>query len=202
VTTSGPATSRAKQAERTRQLILDTAAGLFAGEGYDAVSLQMIADAVGISKANVYYYFHTKTEIVAAITAPTLSAMNALFDAAAAIRGHRQRVKFLVDGYVDALLANRGMATVSANDPAFRRERDLSLGNQRVRDRGLQILFGDQSTPEQQVAYQLLADLRQTLPFIADLSEDHARHILTQACQRILQIATAAPRHPVDAARS
>ena len=55
--------TRAAQAERTRQQILETAQRLFAEHGYDATSLQMIADEMGLTKAAVYYHFPAKVDI-------------------------------------------------------------------------------------------------------------------------------------------
>ena len=47
---------------------LDAALDLFAEHGVSATSLQMIADAVGITKAAVYHQFRTKDHIVIAVT--------------------------------------------------------------------------------------------------------------------------------------
>ena len=51
---------------RTR--VLDAAWDLFADHGVSGTSLQMIADAVGITKAAVYHQFRTKDHIVIAVT--------------------------------------------------------------------------------------------------------------------------------------
>src|SRR3984893_14479337 len=56
--------TRAVQAEQTRQQILDTAQRLFAELGYDATSLQMIANEMGLTKAAVYYHFHAKRDML------------------------------------------------------------------------------------------------------------------------------------------
>ena len=53
-------------APRTR--VLDAAWDLFADHGVSGTSLQMIADAVGITKAAVYHQFRTKDHIVIAVT--------------------------------------------------------------------------------------------------------------------------------------
>jgi AcrR family transcriptional regulator len=180
--------TRAEQAERTRQRILETAQRLFAEQSYDAVSLQMIADAMDVAKANVYYYFHTKAEILGAITEPAVAAMTALFDAAEGFRGKRQRTEYLIDGYVSELIARRAVGALSNNDPALRRVRDLDLSLELVRERGLFVLFGDHPTPEQRVAYQLLDDVRDSVYLLRGLPDDQARQILTQACQRIIRI--------------
>ncbi len=49
------------------QEIMEVAAQLFAREGYDAVAVRDIAEAVGLSKATLYHYFKDKEEIYARI---------------------------------------------------------------------------------------------------------------------------------------
>ena len=66
--------TRAAQAERTRQQILETAERLFADQGYDATSLQMIADEMGLTKAAVYYHFPAKVDIRHEIMSPESSS--------------------------------------------------------------------------------------------------------------------------------
>ncbi len=70
--------TRAVQAERTRQQILETAQRLFAELGYDATSLQMIADELGLTKAAVYYHFRAKNEILHAIMLPGIESASRL----------------------------------------------------------------------------------------------------------------------------
>lgn len=43
--------------------ILEVAERLFAARGYDAVSIQDIADAAGVSKANVFHHFGSKEKL-------------------------------------------------------------------------------------------------------------------------------------------
>jgi len=93
--------TRAAQAERTRQQILETAQRLFAEHGYDATSLQMIADEMGLTKAAVYYHFRAKVDIRHEIMLRGVERLKTLLDEAAAIRGRRARVEHLVNGFVD-----------------------------------------------------------------------------------------------------
>ena len=51
----------------TRARILDVSIDLFAQKGFDAVSVQEIADAVGIRKASLYYHFSSKDQILQSI---------------------------------------------------------------------------------------------------------------------------------------
>src|ERR1700682_4010772 len=95
--------TRAAQAERTRQQILETAQRLFTSRGYDATSLQMIADEMGLTKAAVYYHFRAKSEILHATMRPGIEWVGLLLDEAALLRGRRARTEHLVNGYVDFL---------------------------------------------------------------------------------------------------
>src|SRR6266581_35147 len=115
--------ARAAQAERTRQQILETAQRLFTEHGYDATSLQMIADEIGLTKAAVYYHFRAKTDILHAAMQPGIQRLEALLDEAATIRGRRARVDHLVDGFVDFLVQNRHYAAMASTDPAAKRNK-------------------------------------------------------------------------------
>jgi AcrR family transcriptional regulator len=106
--------ARAAQAERTRQQILETAQRLFTEFGYDATSLQMIADEMGLTKAAVYYHFHAKTDILHAAMQPGIQRLEGLLDKAAALRGRRARIEYLVNGFVDFLIQNRHYAAMAS----------------------------------------------------------------------------------------
>lgn len=57
---SPPRTSRARQAEATRTLLLDTAERLFALQGYDATGVRQIAEEAGVNLGSIHYYWRTK----------------------------------------------------------------------------------------------------------------------------------------------
>ena len=56
--------------ELRRPLVLDAALPLFARDGYDAVSMQAIADAAGVSKPVLYSCFDSKEELFERAAAP------------------------------------------------------------------------------------------------------------------------------------
>lgn len=60
----------------TKERILNVAIDLFAVKGFDAVSLREIADAAGVRKASLYYYFTTKDEILEKILEYVLESWN------------------------------------------------------------------------------------------------------------------------------
>lgn len=51
----------------TRSLILDGALGLFAARGYDAVGVQELCEAGGVTKPTLYYYFGSKSGVLDAV---------------------------------------------------------------------------------------------------------------------------------------
>jgi AcrR family transcriptional regulator len=68
----------------TRQRILVAAVELFSANGYAGTSVRDIADALGMTKAALYYHFAGKEEILQAVTAPLHEDMDDLFRWAAA----------------------------------------------------------------------------------------------------------------------
>lgn len=59
----------------TRERILTTAAGLFSEKGFNATSIRDIADALGVTKAALYYHFASKDEILRAIVEQPITAV-------------------------------------------------------------------------------------------------------------------------------
>lgn len=56
-----------KRAELLKRSVLDAAARLFAEKGYGGTNLQDIADALGMSRPGLYYYFSSKEKILEAL---------------------------------------------------------------------------------------------------------------------------------------
>ncbi|MBN4066439.1 TetR/AcrR family transcriptional regulator [Ahrensia sp. AH-315-G08] len=54
----------AKDHDDKRQLILKSAASVFAAEGFDRASMTSVAGACQISKANIYHYYPSKDDIL------------------------------------------------------------------------------------------------------------------------------------------
>lgn len=181
--------TRAEQAEKTRQLVLDTARRLFIEHGFDATSLQMIADAMGVVKANVYYYYRTKIEILEALLSGSVTALTTLLDQAEAIKGKRARAEFIVEGFVDqAVTAHRTLAPMNRADPIIRRHPGISAQLDQLAERGIHLLFGDQPTPDQLAAYSMLNDLGPAMRRLTNLPDRELRAILRRLCLRLLRV--------------
>jgi len=59
----------------TRERIIAVAGGLFVERGFAGTSIRDISDALGVTKAALYYHFASKEEILAAIVARPISAI-------------------------------------------------------------------------------------------------------------------------------
>ena len=179
--------ARAAQAERTRKQILETAQRLFNEHGYDATSLQMIADEMGLTKAAVYYHFRAKTDILHAAMQPGIQRLEALLDDAAALRGRRARIEYLVNGFVDFLVRHRHYAVMASTDPAAKRDK-LDTEAMTMRRRALTLLFGDNPTGAERLAFGVLFFIPECLPDLADLTDDELREALQTTILRMLRV--------------
>ena len=179
--------TRAAQAERTRQQILETAQRLFAELGYDATSLQMIADEMGLTKAAVYYHFRAKSDILHEAMRPGIQRLGALLDEAAAIRGRRARIEHLVNGFVDFLIEHRHYAVMASSDPAAKRDK-LDAEAITMRRRALTLLFGDNPTGTERLCFSAEFFIPECLPDLTDLTDAELREALLTTMLRMLRV--------------
>ena len=111
-------------AERIRAAALD----LFSRHGVAGTSLQMIADALGVTKAAVYYHFRTKDEIVRAVLAPAFATFATLLDDVAA-HPEPERAALLVDGLARQAVTHRNLYAVVLQDVTAAELRRQSPGD-------------------------------------------------------------------------
>jgi AcrR family transcriptional regulator len=88
-------TSKLNKKER-REAILQGAAKAFVKKGYDACSLDDVADAAGISRALLYRHFDSKRSIYEAILTNTLSHLRGNQDLTA-VTGFENRLQPLIE---------------------------------------------------------------------------------------------------------
>jgi AcrR family transcriptional regulator len=179
--------TRAAQAERTRRQILQTAQRLFTERGYDATSLQMIADEMGLTKAAVYYHFRAKSDILHEAMRPGIQRLGALLDEAAAMRGRRARIEHLVNGFVDFLIQNRHYAVMASTDPAAKRDK-LDAEAMTMRRCALILLFGDNPTGAERLSFSTVFFIPECLPDLVDLTDEELRDALQTTMLRILRV--------------
>jgi AcrR family transcriptional regulator len=187
VTPTRGMSTRAVQAERTRQQILETAQRLFVDLGYDATSLQMIADEMGLTKAAVYYHFRAKSDILHEAMKPGIQWISTLLDEAAAMRGRRARIEHLVNGFVDFLVQNRHYAVMASTDPATKRK-GMDEKSATMRSRALTVLFGESPTAAERLAFDAVLRIPESLPELVDLTDEELAEALRTTMLRILRV--------------
>ncbi|HEY3629630.1 MAG TPA: TetR family transcriptional regulator [Jatrophihabitantaceae bacterium] len=180
--------TRALQAEQTRQQILETAQRLLTELGYEATSLQMIADEMGLTKAAVYYHFRAKSDILHAIMRPGFQRVEALLDDAETIRGRRARIEHLVNGLVDFLVDNRQWAVMAFTDPAAAKHNKTDDESVAMRGRVLALFYGDDPTGAERVAFHAAISIPESLPDLRDLTDEELREALRTTMLRILRV--------------
>jgi AcrR family transcriptional regulator len=70
-----------------RSALLDSALALFAARGYDAVGVQEIVEAAGVTKPTLYHYFGNKPGLLRALLTTYYNQLNTMIQAAAAYQG-------------------------------------------------------------------------------------------------------------------
>jgi len=88
--------------------ILDAADALFGERGYDGTSARDVAQAAGVNKALIFYYFGSKDglfeQVLERYYQTHARALREAFEASGTVR---ERLHGLVDAYVDFIDANR-----------------------------------------------------------------------------------------------
>jgi AcrR family transcriptional regulator len=102
----------------TREEILAAAARLFATIGYKGTSLQVIAAAVGCSKATLLYHFATKDDILATLVAPPARDLAALAEKLDRLDAAAAR-ELAIEGFVDLVLIYRQEISLIFHDMTY-----------------------------------------------------------------------------------
>src|SRR3974377_562888 len=89
---------------------------LFAQQGVGGTSLQMIADAIGVTKAAIYHQFKTKDEIVLAAAGAELARLEMVLETAEAQPSHGKARQALLVGIVDLAVERRRTMNVILSD--------------------------------------------------------------------------------------
>jgi len=113
----------------TREAILDTARRLFDEQGYDATSLRQIAEAVGMTKAAVYYHYPAKEHMLLELIRPMLDAISDLVSQLRA-EDFGSDSRDALGSYLDVFLAHLPVVHLMARDPATQNHPDVG---QRIR---------------------------------------------------------------------
>ena len=122
------AAGTAKPSKRRRQEVMDVAARIFHEKGYEATSIQEIAEEVGILKGSLYYYIDTKEDLLFGVIKEAYdSALNLIERLEQRDGSALELIEALVYGHAEVFAKNYVQSSVF-----FREFRALSDGRQRT----------------------------------------------------------------------
>ena len=171
--------------------VLTAALALFAERGISGTSLQMIADAMGVTKAAVYYQFKTKDEIVLAVADIELRWLEEAL-AAAEAEGRSVRAReVLLEQVIDLAVRRRRLVGVLQNDPVMVRFMADHEPFRQLLDRLFAVLLGESPGTQIQVQVAMLSGAiggAVVHPLVIDLADDTLRSHLLRLARRLFDI--------------
>ena len=182
---------RSIQRTPAQERILTAALDLFADHGVSGTSLQMIADAVGVSKAAVYHQFNAKSDIVLAVAEAELAKLEGALEAAEAEPSETRARGLMLSRVIDLAVTRRRWVGALQNDPVMIR---LLAGHpplQQLMERVYGLLIGDASDAEARVAAAMMAatiGAAVVHPLVVELDDDTLRHELLRVAGRIFDV--------------
>jgi AcrR family transcriptional regulator len=169
--------------------VIEAALALFAEHGIGGTSLQMIADAIGVTKAAVYHQYHTKDEIVLAVAEVVLARLEAAVTAAEAERSRARAREVLVARMIDLAVERRRWASVLQRDPVMLRFLEEHAPFRRVMERVNRVLMGGAFDARARVqAATLAAAVAGAVihPLALDLDDESLRSQLVRQTRKLL----------------
>lgn len=189
VSTRGVATRPGYSAAKQRTI--DTALRLFAEHGVSGTSLQMIADAVGITKAAVYHQFRTKDEIVVAVVESELAGLAAAVSVAESQDDAVRARQVLVEQVVALVVRRRQLVGMLQTDPVLVRSLAENAPFQRMIEGLIAAHIGDVGDSGVKVKVAMVSAAiggAVTHPLVADLDDEVLYTHLLEITHRLLEI--------------
>lgn len=178
----------------TKQRIVEAALRLFGEHGISGTSLQMIADAIGVTKAAVYHQFRTKDEIVVAAMEEPVRRLKAAVDAAGAEKSSGRALEVLITQVVDLAIESREIVRNLQGDPIMARVLLTYEPFQTVMGNMYRLLAGNRPNTRARVrATMVSAALASTAvhPLVADLDDHSLREHMIDLAKEFLGLPVA-----------
>jgi AcrR family transcriptional regulator len=169
--------------------IVEAALALFAEHGIGGTSLQMIADAIGVTKAAVYHQYNTKEEIILAVARVVLGRLEAAVSAAEVERSRARAREVLVAQMIDLAVERRRWASVLQRDPVMLRFLEEHEPFRRVMERVNRLLMGGAPEPRARVLAAVLAAAIAGAvihPVVLELDDESLRSQLLRQVRKLL----------------
>jgi AcrR family transcriptional regulator len=186
---------RVVQHSAARTRVLDAALDLFAQHGVSGTSLQMIADAVGITKAAVYHQFRTKDQIVIAVTERELGRLGPALEEAEAHGDGPQARDALLVRVVEMAVRDRRLVRTLQFDPVVVRLLAEHQPFQRFMERLYRVLLSDAGLDGRIEAAMFSGAISTAVmhPLVADIDDDTLLARIIELSRRLLRLHQEAP---------
>lgn len=189
--TTKPSNTRLGAAVRSEAQLrtLRAALELFAEHGVSATSYQMIADAVGVTKAAIYHQFKTKDELVLAVAELELSRLEDALEAAESLDDRDEAREFLLNRVIDHAIDHRRAANTLQFDPVLVRLLAEHKPFPRFIERLYGMLVGDEPGPDTQVRLAALTCVvggTVSHPLVGGLDDSTLRRQLLDTARKII----------------
>jgi AcrR family transcriptional regulator len=176
---------------RPQERILAAALDLIGSHGVSGTSLQMIADAIGVTKAAVYHQYRSKGDIVIAVTENELAILeDALAAAEADERGEAARRTLLIQ-LIDLAVARRQWVGTLTSDPVIVRILSEHPPFQRFMSRLYGVLLDERDDTRARVSAAIVsAAIAGSVvnPMVADLDDDVLRANMVELIPRLIEL--------------
>jgi AcrR family transcriptional regulator len=179
------------QRTATQTRIITGALGLFNEHGVGGTSLQMIADAIGVTKAAVYYHFQTKDEIVLATAEYGLVPLEMALEVAEAKASRADALEVLLTEMIVLAVANRRVVSALQRDPVVMRLIAEHPPFQHLMDRQNRLLVGEEASADARLSAAMVVSAivgAVTHPLVDDLDDDALRSRLLDFALRFLAL--------------
>jgi AcrR family transcriptional regulator len=187
-TTAASLGERARRYSPTQRRTIDAALSLFVERGVGETSLQMVATALGVTKAAVYHQFRTKEALVLAVAEVELQELEEAVEVALYSAGNVEPRRWLLSRVIDIAVSRRKAVGTFLSDPALVRYLNEQELYRRLMNRLLAGLFGHEAGDKSRVRAAILASAFGAVAnhFVVDIDDDTLRRELFEVMLPLL----------------
>ncbi len=174
-----------------RMRVVTAALELFGSHGVSGTSLQMIADAVGVTKAAVYHQFKTKEAIVVAAVDVELGTLEGALEAAETPGAGHDALELLLGRVIDVAVGRRRMVGNILYDPVIVRLLAEHVPFQQFMERLFRALLGGRTDADARLRVAMAASAiggAVTHPLVADVDDAALKAGILELSERFLDL--------------
>ena len=179
---------RVRRYSPAQRRTIDAALSLFVERGVGDTSLQMVADASGVTKAAIYHQFKSKEALVLAVAESELQELEEAVDIALDKGASIEARQWLLSRVIDIAVSRRRAVGTLLNDPVLVRYLNDQELYHRLMSRLLSVLFGHDASDSSRVRAAVLAAACGSVAnhFVIDIDDDTLRRELFEVTVPLL----------------